>query len=211
MKSDFQNKAEKFWDRSASSYDKEEENDKKTYKLIIEKTKRFLKSTDSVLDLGCGTGLVSNKISKVVKNIDAIDFSSKMVEIAKDKALKLNYKNINYIHTTVFNSQLKTSSYDVILCFYTFHLLENAQETLNRIKKLLKPNGILISATPCMGESPVQASLFSLLNKMGLVPKFEQFKRFDLENLISKNFDIIESECLSKTSNQYYIVAKNNL
>lgn len=120
MKKNTRNKAEKFWDRTANSYDNEEEKDKKTYEYIIEKTKSYLKSTDTVLDFGCGTGLVSNEISEIIKKVDAIDFSSKMIEIAKAKAEKRKIQNIEYSYTTVFDNKLKPASYDVILCYSMF-------------------------------------------------------------------------------------------
>lgn len=208
MKKNTQNKAEKFWDRTANSYDKEEEKDKKTYKYIIEKTKSYLKSSDTVLDFGCGTGLVSNKISENVRKVDAIDFSSKIIEVAKTKAEKRKIQNIEYSQTTVFDNKLKPASYDVILCFYTLHLLDNQQEIMYKIHELLKQDGILISVTPCMGEKPFQGRLFSIFSKIGIVPKISLFKRLDLERLISENLNIIESECLPKTSNQYFIVSR---
>ncbi len=78
MKKDSRNNAERFWDRTARNYDKEEKKDGKTYRQIIEKSKIYLKTADIVLDFGCGTGLVSNEIAKSVKKIHAIDLSSKI-------------------------------------------------------------------------------------------------------------------------------------
>jgi 2-polyprenyl-3-methyl-5-hydroxy-6-metoxy-1,4-benzoquinol methylase len=209
MKIDSQNKAEKFWDRTASNYDKEEKKDKKTYLQIIERTKSYLKSADIVLDLGCGTGLVSNEISEYVKKIDAIDLSSKMIEIAKTKAEKRDIQNIEYSQATVFDDSLKLASYDVILCFYIIHLLDDPQAVMRKIKELLKPDGILISVTPCMGEKPIQRGVFSILSRIGIIPEISLFKRFDLERLFAiGSFSIIENECLSQTSHQYFIVSK---
>ena len=56
------NKSEKFWDRMAKSYDKEERSDEHIILKIIEKTRTFLASSNTILDYGCGTGLVSNKL-----------------------------------------------------------------------------------------------------------------------------------------------------
>ncbi len=208
MKKDSQNKAEKFWNRTAKSYDREEEKDKEIYKYTIERTKKHLKPYDTILDLGCGTCLFSNELYKNVKHIDAIDFSIKMIEIAKTKAEKQNIENIEYSQATIFDDRLKPASYDVILCFYILHLLENEQQTMRRIHDLLKPGGILISVTPCMGEKTIQRSLFSVISKIGIIPKISLFKQLDLEKLIATNFSIIESECLPNTSNQVFIIAK---
>jgi hypothetical protein len=47
------NKADKFWDRTADYYDKEEKKDELTYLKFIEKAKKYLNESDIVLDFGC--------------------------------------------------------------------------------------------------------------------------------------------------------------
>jgi 2-polyprenyl-3-methyl-5-hydroxy-6-metoxy-1,4-benzoquinol methylase len=209
MKKDPRNKAEKFWDRTASNYDKEEKKDEKIYLQIIEKLKSYLKTSDIVLGFGCGTGLVSNEIAKSVKKIHAIDLSLKMIEIAKTKAEKQKILNIEYAHATIFDDSLKLGSYDVILSFYILHLLEDPQVVIKKIHKLLKPVGMLISVTPCMGEKPFLSGLFSIISKIGIVPQIKPFKLPSLEELFTnESFEIIENKFLLETSNQYFIVAK---
>ena len=209
---DFQNKAEKFWDRTADNFDKEEKKDGRTYLNIIEKTRKHLKAGDMVLDYGCGTGLISNEIAGNVKKVHALDISSKMIEIAKNKAIAHNIQNIDYAYTTLFDKKYKTGTFDVILAFYILHLLEDSQQVIQRIHDLLKPGGLIISVTPCMGEKPVLKGLFSIIGTLGFIPKIRSFKFSELEHsLIKGNFEIIETECLHKRSEQYFIVAKKIL
>jgi 2-polyprenyl-3-methyl-5-hydroxy-6-metoxy-1,4-benzoquinol methylase len=141
--------SEKFWDRSADTYDQEEKKDAQTYIQIIEKTKKHLKASDVILDFGCGTGLVSNEIADQVKVIHAIDTSSKMIEIAKKKAEARQIENIDYAHATLFDERYQRGSLDVILAFYVLHLLEDAPNVLQRMNDLLKPGGLIVSVTPC--------------------------------------------------------------
>lgn len=203
------NNAQKFWDRAANTYDQEEKKDQRTYLKIIEKTRTYLKASDIVLDFGCGTGQVSNEIAGDVKQIHAIDISSKMVGIAKHKAKERNIDNVVYSQSTLFDEQLKKESFDVILSFYILHLVEDNQKVMQRIHELLKPGGLLISATPCMGEKPVLNSLFSVAGKIGIIPTIRSFKRSELEDSIAnENFEIIENEYLHLNSQQYFIVAK---
>jgi 2-polyprenyl-3-methyl-5-hydroxy-6-metoxy-1,4-benzoquinol methylase len=206
------NKSEKFWDRAANTYDQEEKKDLPTYQKIIEKTRKQLNTNDIVLDFGCGTGLVSNEIAGNVKQIHAIDISSKMIAIANDKAILRKIENIDYAHSTLFDEQLRKGSLDVILAFYLLHLVEDSQKVMQRINELLRPGGLLISATPCMGEKPVLSSLFSVAGKIGIIPTIRSFKKIELEDLIANgNFEIIETECLHQSSQQYFIVAKKIL
>lgn len=203
------NKSEKFWDRAADRYDHEEKMDSHTYLNIIEKTKKYLKTTDTVLDLGCGTGLISNEIAGSVKLIHGIDISSKMIDIARKKADARKIKNIDYAHAAIFDERYKTSSFDVIMAFYILHLLEDADKVMERMNKLLKPEGLIISATPCLGETKFLKVLLSLLSKTGLIPKARSFKISELQAIIANGgFKIVRTECLHKSSQQYLIVAR---
>ncbi|MBZ4192493.1 class I SAM-dependent methyltransferase [Niabella beijingensis] len=200
------NKAEKFWDRTAGHYDKEEQKDEKIYRGIIERTKDFLTSADTILDFGCGTGTASNELSAVVKEIHAFDTSSRMIEIARSKTPK---KRVTYIHSTIFDNRLKTDFYDAVLGFYILHLLEDPQPAVSKIYERLKPGGLFLSVTPCMGEKPFLARVFSLLGKLGMAPEMQPLKPAGLERLITAaSFTIIESSLLPGTKNQYFIAAK---
>jgi 2-polyprenyl-3-methyl-5-hydroxy-6-metoxy-1,4-benzoquinol methylase len=203
------NKSEKFWDRSADYYDKEEKKDELTYLKFIEKAKKYLKSSDIVLDFGCGTGVVCNEIADYVKMIYAIDISSKMIDIAKGKATQRKIQNINYIYTTIFDDRFKSDSFDVILVFNVLHLLDDSQEVIKRLNELLKPGGYIVSATPCMGEKPILNSLFSIGSKIGITPEIKAFKTNELDNLFIKgNFEMIETDFLKQNSPQYLLIAK---
>ncbi|MCX9009805.1 MAG: methyltransferase domain-containing protein [Candidatus Methanoperedens sp.] len=202
-------KAEKFWDKMANYYDREEKKDELTYIKIIEKTKKYLKISDVVLDYGCGTGLISNEIADNVKEIHAIDISFKMIEIAKRKADGRKIKNIEYANSTIFDERYKRGSFDVILVFYILHLLEDTPKVMKRMNELLKPGGLIISTTPCMGEKTFLSILLSLVSKIGLIPNIRSFKISELEDSIANgNFEIVETECLHQSSPEYFIVAK---
>lgn len=202
-------KAERFWDKTASKYDQLEMKDEQTYIHIIKRTKTNLKMSDIVLDYGCGTGLISNEISEYVKEIHAIDISSNMIGIAEKKAKERNIANINYARSTIFDERIKKGSFDVILAFHVLHLLEDEHIALERINELLKPGGLLISATPCMGEKLFLRSLLFFASRVGLVPQTRSYKIHNLVGTIEEsNFSIVESDCLKKSSQEYFIVAR---
>jgi 2-polyprenyl-3-methyl-5-hydroxy-6-metoxy-1,4-benzoquinol methylase len=203
------NKSEKFWDKSAYKFDQAGRKDEKAYIRIIDRTKKYLKSSDIVLDFGCGTGLISNEIADKVKFINAIDISSKMIEIAKNKAVNRKIQNIDYIQSTIFDKRYKSGSFDVILAFYILHLLEDNHKIIQRINDLLKPGGLIISVTPCFGEKIFLNISLSILSKIGFAPEIKSFKANELEGLFANgNFQTTENESLHQGVPQYFIVSK---
>ena len=202
------NKSEKFWDRMAKYLDRVERQDEATNIKIIEKTRNRLKISDNVLDYGCGTGTAAIKIAGSVTTVNGIDIYSKMIEAAKGKTVEREVKNIDFAQTTIFDEKFKKGSFDVILCFNLLHLVDDKPNVMRRINELLKSGGMMISATPCI-KGTFLGVLLSLLSKIGLIPQITSFKVSELEDLmIDGNFEIIETECLHQSGQQYFIVAK---
>jgi len=184
--------SEKFWDRTAKSYDQEEQKDAATYTTIIEKLKQYLKPDDTVLDFGCGTGLIANEIAGRVKRIEALDTSANMIELARAKAAARGIQNIEYAQTSLSDSRYAPGTYDVIVAAYVLHLVDEA--ALPRIHALLKPGGMFVSVTPCMGEKKMLSAGLRLMSKVGLIPVMRSYTGAELEaEITAGHFEIVET------------------
>jgi len=203
-------KSEKFWDRRASEYDRNEEKYEQTYHETIESTRTHLSPGDVVLDYACGTGIITNQIALSVKEVHAIDISSKMIDVAQREAQARGIDNLHYAQSTIFDDSYEKGSFDVILAFNILHLLEDAQRVVQRISELLKPGGLFISGTPCMGEKKsLLSGMFFLLSKTGIAPSIEFLRFSELEGLIAGgDLQIVETRDLHQTPPNYLIVAR---
>ena len=203
-------RSEKFWDRAAKTYDRDEMGNKPTTIKIIEKTREYLDDSDILLDYGCGTGRISIELAGAVREIHGLDTASKMIEIARNNVDRQKLTNIDFAHATLFDERYQAGTFDVILAFYVLHLLENANAVINRMNELLRPGGMLISVTPCLGEKQTFLRLsLSFLSKIGLVPGIHAFRLAELKDaFLGGNFEIIETECIHPTEGQYFIAAR---
>jgi len=99
----------------------------------------------NVLDFGCGTGLLTERLATLAKSIVAIDTSPKMIAILKLKNIrnviplseKLTFELVN-------SSSLFSKKFDIIVASSVFSFLPNYESILNILKSLLIPGGILI-------------------------------------------------------------------
>ena len=146
-------RSEKFWDKRAHEYDKDEKKHVQTYHKTIESTRRNLSISDVVLDYACGTGIITNEIADSVKEIYAIDISSKMIDVARRRAAERGIDNVHYTKATLFDKRYQGESLDVILAFNILHLLDDSQKVMQRISELLKPGGLFISAPGCLSST----------------------------------------------------------
>ncbi len=199
----------RFWDRFASRYDRYEEKDAPIYEKIVEKTRKYLRKIDHILDFACGTGIVTNVIAGDVSKITAIDISSNMLDIARSKSKSLGIANIDYKQSGIFEEKLTGGNFDVVTGYYILHLLDDQEDVIKRIHCLLKHGGLFISVTPCLGESALLKTVLKLAGFFGLVPKTSAYKTSGLETLIkSCGFEIAEIECLHREGSQDFIAAR---
>ncbi|WP_136808249.1 class I SAM-dependent methyltransferase [Desulfosediminicola flagellatus] len=209
------NKTEDFWDSASKNYDKTEERFEYIHNKSRENTKSFLKDSDTVLDYGCGTGTASCQFSSQVKEIHAIDISSKMIEIAKEKAAVSKIENVRFEQSDIFDKKYSDESYDVILAFNMLHTVTSPRDVMQRINELLKPEGIFISVTPCLRQKMsflvnLQIQLVRVLCKFGLIPiPIRRITSSEVDELLEAvEFQTIESEEIYKGASSYFVVAK---
>ena len=204
-------KDEKFWDRISSKFDKIEAGDI-AYKIFIEEARDYLKADDTVLDFGCGTGLICNEIAENVGFIQAMDISTKMIDICKFKASERKIKNINFERTTLFDEKFKTGSFDAIIAFNIFHLLEEPHKYIQRISQLLKPGGLLLSATPCMSEAQFLNNVLKFFSILGVTPKLNSFTSSEMEQIfINTSFKTLVSNRIKPKSPQYILISEKQV
>ncbi|RMA97866.1 class I SAM-dependent DNA methyltransferase [Hydrogenothermus marinus] len=104
-------------------------------------------STDwNVMDFGAGTGLLTFYIQPFVKNIDAIDNSTGMLEVLKEKAEKANVKNINPVLKDLEKDDLGENKYELIISSMTLHHIKDIESFLKKLYKALKKDGYIAIA-----------------------------------------------------------------
>ena len=208
-------KSIEFWDKAAQNYDKTEQRFEYIHSKSRENTKKYLKDSDFVLDYGCGTGTTACALAKQVKQIHGIDISSKMIDIAKQKAVAVKAENISFSQTDIFDKSYNDHCFDTILAFNMLHTVANPEQVTQRLYQLLKPEGLFISITPCLREKMslsvnLQIQLVRVLGKIGVIPiAIRRLKSSEVENLITNaNFQIIETEKIFQGATSYFVVAK---
>ena len=206
-------KSEQFWHMNAKNMDAFAENAglKKFEAGRNEKLEKYLPGSDRILDYGCGTGTLSLRFAGKVKEIHGIDFASGMIEIAQRKAAEAGVDNARFLQATIFDPRLEKGSYDAALAWGILHLVDDRERVVKRIYELLKPEGLVVSATECMGEkkTPI-TSLLSFLMKIGIFPiSLKYFTVAELEeSFTGAGFRIIEKEIMGDNPVSCFIAAR---
>ena len=99
----------------------------------------------TLIDIGCGGGLLTEPMCRLGAEVTAIDASEKNINVAKLHSKKNDLK-INYICTSPEKLQIK-NKFDVILNMEIVEHVEDVNFFLKSSSKLLKKNGIMFIAT----------------------------------------------------------------
>jgi ubiquinone/menaquinone biosynthesis C-methylase UbiE len=199
-----------FWDKAADKYSKKPVKDMENYRKTLDCTRRYLSASDEVLEVGCGTGTTALLLAPSVKQFTATDISSRMIEIAKEEAVTQGVENVRFDRATLFDLQLEKGSLDVVVGFNFLHLLEDIPGAVRRVDELLKPGGVFISKTVCLGEqSRLWSALLAVMKALGFAPYVKCLKVAELEDVItSTGFEIMETGFYPPSPPSRYIVAR---
>ena len=206
----FRNSPEKFWNLIASKYAASPITDIAAYENKIERLKSYLSPENHVLDIGCGTGTQCDDLARNVKQVTGIDISSKLLAIAEQRKAERKIENVEFIHTTVFDERFEPGSFDVVTAFYVLHFFEDIDEVIRRIYGLLKPDGLFILETACMGEKDkIIGKLVRIAGKLGFLPLINLLTTQQIEQALEQaGFSIVDKTKFSESNDEYTLIAK---
>ncbi|WP_066384639.1 class I SAM-dependent methyltransferase [Anabaena sp. CA = ATCC 33047] len=199
----------KFWDKIADKYSKQPIADEASYQKKLQVTQEYFKPDWSVLEFGCGTGGTAMIHAPFVKHIRAIDISSEMIKIAKGKAEVKGINNVTFEQLTIEELEVEDCSYDGVLGLSILHLLENKEQAIAKVYKMLKPGGIFVTSTTCMGDAYGWFKFIAPIGKaLGFFPLVRIFTAQHLiESLTDRGF-AIDYQWQPSKDKAIFIVAK---
>ncbi len=146
-------KTARFWDFIAKRYARQPIADEASYQKKLEVTQTYFRPDSEVLEFGCGTGSTAIVHAPKVKHIRATDVSSKMLKIARSKVETQGIENITFEQVTIEDLEAPDGSVDMVMAHSILHLLEDKEAAIAKAFKMLKPGGVFVTSTVCLGNS----------------------------------------------------------
>jgi ubiquinone/menaquinone biosynthesis C-methylase UbiE len=104
---------------------------------------------EQVLDVACGTGLVTFAAARAVGatgSVLGVDLSERMVEVARHRALALGLDQACFARMDAERLELPDASVDVALCALGLMYLPDPEAALAELRRVLRPGGRLVAA-----------------------------------------------------------------
>lgn len=202
--------ASRFWDRRAAAYAKKPVPDEAAYEQTLERVRAHLAVSDHVLELGCGTGTTALKLSANAASILATDYSTEMIAIAESKARAEGVTNVIFRRSTLDDPALGRESFDLVMAMNLLHLLDDIPGRFARIRELVRPGGLFISKTPCIGDQGLfMRLLIPALYALGIAPYVNVITERSLTDDIKRaGFVVTETGMYPKKSRSFFVVAR---
>ena len=159
--------AHKWWDETSEFKPLHEIN---PLRLNYIKSKVNL-SEKTVLDVGCGGGILTEALAREGSVVTGIDQGEKVIQIAKlhakESKLTIDYKHMNIENFLKINKE----KFDIITCLEMLEHVPNPRSIINACASLLKPRGHLFFST--INKNP-KSFLYAILGAeyiLNLLPK----------------------------------------
>jgi ubiquinone/menaquinone biosynthesis C-methylase UbiE len=189
QKTDFQN----FKTRDATSYDAVSvQFDYFTERLLRPLAEKMvslaeIKPSDTVLDIGTGTGVVALQVSKIIGGngkVLGIDLSEGMLATAEAKAEKLKLgQKVGFSQMDAEALDFRAEKFDVVVSLFALLHFPNPQIALKEIHRVMRPGGKLVVA---VGSSPPVFSASGIMHRLKILP--DLFRRSQGKQLVAPGF-----------------------
>lgn len=184
--------------------------DPQAYERTLERVRAYLTPNDRVLELGCGTGTTALALAPNAREIVATDYSPNMIAIASSKAEQAGAANVHFRTATPDDPTLAREAFDAVLAMNVLHLLRDTEATVRRVRELVRPGGLFISKTPCVGDQGrVLRVVIPVMHALGLAP-FVNFvtERSLRDEMLGAGFSLEETGMYPQKTRSFFVVAR---
>jgi len=132
-----------------------------------------------ILEVGCGNGRFTEILLKYGANVIAVDGSVAIEANKKNHQTHIDRGNLFLLQADLFNMPVKTSSFDIVICYGVIQHTGNNKKAIQTLAKFPKQNGKLLLDIYSAGLKHFNLIIYIIRGFLYLTNK-----RNDKENLI---------------------------
>jgi ubiquinone/menaquinone biosynthesis C-methylase UbiE len=127
-----------------------------------------LQAGEKIIDIACGTGLVSFPAADKVGNggfVLGTDISDRMVEMAASAAKEKNYSHVQFERMDAEELKAADESYDAAICALGLMYIPDPVKALKEMYRVLKPGGRAVAAVWGQRDHCGWADIFEIVDR----------------------------------------------
>ncbi len=170
--------------------------------LNSDKAKNYSLEGINCIDIGCGGGILSERLKRLGANVTGIDASQSSINVAKEHAIKsrleIYYKCISTSKFIELEKEKVINKFDLVVASEVIEHVKNRKSFLSDISKLCRRGGLIVFTT-------INNSLLGIL--FGKIFAENILKILPVGTHDTQKF--ISPETLSKEAKEYDIILDN--
>jgi ubiquinone/menaquinone biosynthesis C-methylase UbiE len=115
-----------------------------------------------VLDLGCGAGVLTERLVAAGFNVDAVDMSADMLEFSRQRLAKYDASRYRLARAEMQSLPFADAAFDIVACIGVFGYMDDVDSPIREIKRVLRPGGTLVLSIRNLDHVTVFDGLFWL-------------------------------------------------
>jgi len=180
------------WDKASTHYETYwQEQLKPAQEKLLELAQ--LRPGEKIIDIACGTGLVSFPAAKHVGENGSVlgtDISDKMVEHAKTLATEANLHNIHFERMDAEDLLSIDEDYDVALCALGLMYVPDPMKALKEMKRVIKTGGRAVAAVWGQRSNCGWAEIFEIVDRRVSSEVCPMFFNLGNPDMLQKHFEV---------------------
>lgn len=186
-----------YWERIAQNYDRSMLLLGRPMPRLLEMAGEAVEGTARVLEVGAGTGLVTETLAAHAQHITATDYAAAMVVALQARIANRNIQNVTCEQADIYALRYPPQTFDAVVAANILHLLPDLSGGLAALRQMLKPGGRLIVPTFCHDQN-VLAKIFSRVMALTRFPGYRRFSMHSLRAALeSAGLQITRAELIS--------------
>lgn len=179
----------KFWDTFAKLYEPFMKKDRVVYDKVCEYICPYLNKDMNVLELACGSGQLSFRLSKYTKSWIGTDFSEQMILEARKRG---KYENLTFEIADATSLSFANGKFDCVLIANALHIMSKPDKAMKEIYRVLKSNGILFAPTFLWKEGKQRKITKRMMSILGF-KMYQEWDKKQFEDFIKEyGFSVLE-------------------
>lgn len=175
-----------FWQRSASLYTLiQERSNRRLYNELVGRIEPYITKDSEVLELACGTGQLTIALHDKAGMWIATDFSPRMVEETGRRIPAVRAEVQDATQLTY-----EAASFDIVIIANALHIMPYPDKALKEIRRVLRPDGILIAPT-FIYEGRINKLRLALMKAAGF-QTFHKWKKQEYLDYIKGNGFLVQ-------------------
>jgi 2-polyprenyl-3-methyl-5-hydroxy-6-metoxy-1,4-benzoquinol methylase len=142
-----------------------------------------LTPSETVLDVGCGPGLVATAIAPHVASVTGIDITPAMITQAEKSQTEKKLTNLSWQVADVNQLPFREADFSRVVSRYTFHHFLQPQMVLKEMIRVCQPGGLVVVADAFTLEEQEKADQYNTMEKLRDPSHTRALRRSELQQL----------------------------